>query len=66
MLTDAGYDETDLLPKVFDRISVKDFGDFGNALESAIQKDDLFMDEERILSVAIAGKQIYPGTCYSM
>ena len=38
---------------------------FGDALESAIQKDDPFMDEERILSVAIAGKQIYPGTCYS-
>ena len=36
---------------------------FGNALESAIQKDDPFMDEEGILSVAIAGKRIYPGTC---
>ena len=34
---------------------------FGNALESAIRKDDLFMDKEGILSVAIAGKQIYPG-----
>ena len=39
---------------------------FVDAIESAIQKDDPFMDKERILSVAIAGKQIYPGICYVM
>ena len=35
-----------------------------DTMESAIRKDDPFMDEEGILSVAIAGKQIYPGICY--
>ena len=36
---------------------------FGVDKESAIQTDHAFVAEERIISVIIAGKQIYPGTC---
>ena len=33
---DAGYDETDLLPVVIGRISVKKFGDYRSAADSGI------------------------------
>ena len=36
---------------------------FGADKESSIQTDHAFVAEERIISVIIAGKQIYPGTC---
>ena len=37
---DAGYDETDLLPEMVDRLSVKKFGDYHSAADSGIGSSD--------------------------
>lgn len=39
---------------------------YSSMIESSIQTNDPFMDEEGVLSVAIAGKQIYPGLLLSI